>query len=579
MEWNALEIAVALTCLLIPAGPQSSFGVPDNPALSSQQRLRLGERIYREGILPSGKQLKTMTKGAPSVPGTAFSCESCHLRGGLGFFGENVLTPPVNGAKLFRPLKVYSSATRLGRPFSRSAQQNMRYFPVSPARPVYSDELLARALREGVDSGGRVMNDIMPRYLLENEDLKLLISYLKSLSVDYSPGVTDTMIHFATIITEGLSAEQENAMLVPLENFIRSKNQTSFMDPRAGSRSTGYRSRVMAETTTGSQEVAVRKLSLSRWTLKGPPETWRRQLEEYNRKEPVFAILGGMANGDWQPIHQFCEQNRIPSIFPITEFPVISHADWYTLYLSKGLYQEGEGAANFLNDRDDLPGKPIVQVVRETAESRALSRGFLETWRDFGHQAPVTLILKEGASLSAELLKQAIPGGKTAIIVLWDGPDALKVLENLPLGGYRPAMVLASSTLLGKSLLSSSEKVRDFVFQTYPYGISKTLEEKRNSLSRMGAKNFNFEANTVGTTRILQQTYILTTIMNMALIDLRGNYYRDNLLDVIGALMDQNLPLYENLVFGPGQRYASNGCYVVQCGRTGLVKKSGWMIH
>ena len=60
---------------------------------------------------------------------------------------------------------------------------------------------------------------------------------------------------------------------------------------------------------------------------------------------------------------------------------------------------------------------------------------------------------------------------------------------------------------------------------------------------------------------------------------MRGNYYRDNLLDVIGLLMDQNLPLYDHLSFEQGQRYASNGCFVVRPGKTGIIKKSGWLIH
>ena len=91
-----------------------------------------------------------------------------------------------------------------------------------------------------------------------------------------------------------------------------------------------------------------RKLSIVRWDLKGPPETWRGQLEEYNRKEPVFALLGGMTNGEWRPVHDFSEEHHIPCILPITDFPVISETDWYTLYFSKGLYQEGEAAARYL---------------------------------------------------------------------------------------------------------------------------------------------------------------------------------------------------------------------------------------
>jgi hypothetical protein len=141
----------------------------------------------------------------------------------------------------------------------------------------------------------------------------------------------------------------------------------------------------------------------------------------------------------------------------------------------------------------------------------------------------------------------------------------------------RPAMVLVSSTLLGKGMFSMGERVRGFTYLTYPYGISQTPQEK--SPTSMGIKNFNAEANCVPTIRISQQAYILTVILDMAILDMKDNLYSDNLLDVIGMVMDQDVPLYERLSFGPGQRYASKGCYIVQLGKPGLVKKSNWVTH
>jgi ABC-type branched-subunit amino acid transport system substrate-binding protein len=310
--------------------------------------------------------------------------------------------------------------------------------------------------------------------------------------------------------------------------------------------------------------------------LKGSPDTWRTQLEEYNRKEPVFALLGGMTDGVWQPIHQFCEENQIPSIFPITDFPVISQTDWYTLYLSKGYYHEGEGAARFLNDRGELKGKPIIQIVRDTREGQALSKGFQEAWRDLEQKAPVTVILKAGETLTAEFLQQKLAQEKPAAIILWDGPESLKTLEMLAAGKDSPTMVLVSSSYLGRSMYSLNEKVRDFTYMTYPYGITQSPEEKSQYLM-VPLKKFNEEANAVATNRISQQSYILTLILDMTLIEMRGNYYRDNLLDVIGTFMDLDVPLYDRLSFGPGQRYASKGCFIVQLAKNGHLKKNGWM--
>jgi len=61
---------------------------------------------------------------------------------------------------------------------------------------------------------------------------------------------------------------------------------------------------------------------------------------------------------------------------------------------------------------------------------------------------------------------------------------------------------------------------------------------------------------------------------------IKDNYYRDALLDVIGTFMDQVVPLHERLSFGPGHRYASKGCYIVQLDKSvppGFIRTSSWL--
>ncbi len=54
------------------------------------------------------------------------------------------------------------------------------------------------------------------------------------------------------------------------------------------------------------------------------------------------------------------------------------------------------------------------------------------------------------------------------------------------------------------------------------------------------------------------------------------------MLDIIGMMADMQDSPYEWLSFGPGQRYASKGCYIVQLTpgpNPSVVKKSGWVTH
>ncbi len=131
--------------------PFSISGVP------AEEALKLGERMYREGILPSGAPMEAVVKGDIPVAATAFSCESCHMRSGLGSIEGRVITPPTNGKKLFQPLK--------------TLYKNVVVDSMPLRRPAYTDESLADVLRGGVDPSGRTLNDIMPRYILDDKDM------------------------------------------------------------------------------------------------------------------------------------------------------------------------------------------------------------------------------------------------------------------------------------------------------------------------------------------------------------------------------------------------------------------------
>lgn len=561
-------LTTALTC--------SCSRSAKTPTAPSPEVLSLGEKIYREGVLPSGQPLKSSVKGDPSVPGTVFACSSCHLRSGLGSLDEGVYTPPINGTKLLNPLEL----------IFRGVKQNPKYYSLPQKRPAYTDASLKTAIRTGKDPAGRILNDIMPRYLIDDSDMSILVSYLKNLSSQFSPGVTDSTIRFATIISDDVSEEDRTAMLEPLEKYFTSNNNQvdSFKDPLRSE------SRRMAEIMLESSELAHKKILLSQWVLTGPPETWRSQLEDYNKKNPVFAIVGGIANGDWTPIHQFAEENRIPNLFPNTDFPVISDKDWYTLYPSKGYYQEGEGAARYLNSKiETLKDRPIMQIVRSSREGKALSEGFTQTWQDFGHPQVITVTLTPEENLSKDLLKQLLARDKPAALVLWDSPRSLPALESIATIKNRPSITIVSSSYFGDSIWSLKEQIRNFTYITYPFSFSpyvldqssmgggeKITDDKKTTLSQSEIPLPNRPQKLSSLSKALTQT------LTSALVDMKGNYYRDNFFDVIGMMTDQKYPLYGRLSFGPGQRYASKGCFIVQLSKGPkpvLVKKSDWVIY
>ncbi|MFH1029011.1 MAG: amino acid ABC transporter substrate-binding protein, partial [Pseudomonadota bacterium] len=306
-----MALGSALLAILLPL-LFSTFGhaefIPPTD-LSQAEIMRLGERMYREGILPSGKVMETFIRGDVAVDSSAFSCSSCHLRAGLGSFEGGVVTPPTTGNKLYKP---YRRPPSFGDVADRAGR--FVYAKTVVERPPYTRETLATAMRFGTDPTGQVFNDVMPRYPLTDRDMSILISYLEALSSEPSPGANSKQFKFATIITDDVSQEDRQALLLPLQTFIAQKNQQ--MDMFNDFIKFGY-------SPTIDMQFAFRTASLDIWELKGPPESWPGQLAAYYNANPVFAVLGGISNSDWRPIHEFCESQRLPCLFPITDFPVV----------------------------------------------------------------------------------------------------------------------------------------------------------------------------------------------------------------------------------------------------------------
>ncbi len=560
----ALFLFVVCACGLAVMPPLVYANDPAPPkGLSREDALRLGERMYRKGILPSGDAMKAVVKGDVPVEGTMFTCSSCHYRSGFGTSEGRVRTPPIDGTRLYSPLSKFKGIplkNRTGGPKNEDVY-----------RPAYTDETLTRVIRTGEDPTGKQIYDVMPIYLLNDRDAEILVYYLKNLSSGLQPGVTDTGLRFATVITEEVLKEDREAMLSPLQAFIDHWHLSRTME-----RMTRRDAYLQEGTSTG-----LKKLSLAVWELKGPAETWRKQLEEYYKKDPVFALLGGITTGEWAPIHRFCEDNGIPAVFPITDFPVISETDWYTLYLSKGLYQEGETAARYLHGRDDLSTNvSVVQVFRNDRSGLALSKAFQETWSSLGRTAPENVALDSSEQLTEDFWKKLSRKQKHVVVLLWLNAADFTALDSLANVQTRPALVFVSSTLLGKRLYSLPETERTIVYVTYPYTLPQESKKYQVSIEASLKKN-NIS---VTNPEIAYKMSSLFSTLNGPFAMMRNYIYRDYFLELIESSPDTSATpvIYPRLSFGSGQRYASKGCYIVQLTKgpqPELVKRSDWVIH
>lgn len=348
----------------------------------------VGERIYREGVLPSEKPVEAVVQGDVAVTGAQLTCVACHGRSGMG---------SVEGSRVIVPIT----------PPFLSAPRKLKSRP----RPAYTRETLARAIRDGVDAGGNQLDRLMPRYRLSDPELSALVGYLETLSTSFSPGASLERLHVATIITPGADAASRAAMLAVLKTWVAKKNAAS-------SANRGWHGPDWPEYY-GDWVLHV-------WELAGAPSTWRAQLEAKLAAEPVFAVVSGLGT-EWAPVHRFCEARALPCLLPNVDTPPGADG-YYSLYFSRGLVLEAAAIARHVSKAPRVlqvvgkGGERAAAALREALGARVTDVRLDELAARAKSEpgAPVVLWLDAKQAASAELpsatvyLSSTLLGGENA---------------------------------------------------------------------------------------------------------------------------------------------------------------------
>lgn len=134
-----------------PACGGTSGGPPTDP-------VALGERIFDTGVGTSGQPI-ARTGGAGTMMSSG--CASCHGYDGLGRTMMMFTTPNITYANLTDPSGMLD--------------------PDGSRGPTYTDELIRRAVTQGLDADGSALSSIMPRWQLGDTDWADLLLFLKTL--------------------------------------------------------------------------------------------------------------------------------------------------------------------------------------------------------------------------------------------------------------------------------------------------------------------------------------------------------------------------------------------------------------
>ncbi|RKP46320.1 c-type cytochrome [Trinickia fusca] len=511
------------------------------PAAQPVATASAGEALYQQGVLSSGEPLEAIHQDGVRLQGVSAACVNCHRRSGLGSREGNSSIPPITWRYLVEPRAPHAE------------DADLPYVPGMRAeREPYTDATIARAIREGIDSEGKPLSSLMPQYALNDADMQALIDYLKHLDQRRPAGVTDTVLHFATIITPDADPVKRAGMLDVLRHYFADKNVFPLGAVPA------------LRSSRKMMFMVNRRWELHVWELKGPPDTWHEQLTQFLARQPVFAVLSGLGGRNWAPIHDFCEQEAVPCLFPNVEVPVETDHDFYSVYFSKGVLLES----------DLIAARIVDEAGARPAQATKVAKAVKTVWQVYragdngerGAQALAAALKARGIAVSnhalapGESVARAMHGiPRSDVLVLWLRPPDVAALARIP-----PATdtVFMSGLLGGLDSTPVPASWRAITRLAYPFD----LPEGRRVRVDYAFGWFSIRQIPMVAPQVQADTYLACGLLAETLSHMVDAFVRDYLVERIQDMLERRIltGYYPRLTLAPGQTFASKGGYIVR---------------
>ena len=286
-----------------------------------------GKEIYLHGVSPSGQALTAQFgKDGPQLPASSAPCASCHGRDGRGRREGGVTPSDLLWSQLTHEIPTGNSTAR--------------------SRPAYTDRLLTRAFTMGLDSGGTVLNSVMPLYHLQSSDARDLIAYIKTLGVKAEPGVLDTSVRVGAILPpNGSSAVRE-----VLSAYFQEAAQ--------------------------QEQIFGRRIDLETLVLPDDPAQRGKAVRDFLRDRGIFALVSGFITRSEKDVDAVLDDMGVPLILGVTPFPP-SVTDRYAFFLDGGIPSQAEALANYaIAAHENKPQKVLILYSAEEVEEHIANAAF-----------------------------------------------------------------------------------------------------------------------------------------------------------------------------------------------------------
>ena len=535
----------------------------------------MGKKLYEQGIVHNGQPVTAKGQSNVIFQGDDAACSRCHRRSGFGGSEGGYYVPPISAAFIFEPSR-RDRNDRFRAAFLEA--QNIQHWVrvrMPRVRPAYTMSTLAKALRDGHNPSGTEFDPLMPRYQLDDQDVANLAVYLATLSKEISSGVDEHYLHIATVISPGINPVERDAMLATMQAYVSWYNERLYSDIAHESSARAYGMDVREST---------RLWKLHIWELTGQTESWRAQLEQFQREQPVFAMVNGMINGPWSPVARFCDELKLPCLLPLTELPQNSQAPGgYNFYYTRGLEQEADILSVYLEKMQNRP-KNLIQL---RDNSRYGIEPSLYLAKKMAARLPEVTIqtISFGNTQELETILKSLQGevGTAQGIIIWNNPEDDKILEILQQADTNDQPLFVPAHMVRKQMAYSradlSVTLTGNLHIIWPFSLPQTYQADafrvRGWMRSRGLR--------VKNEKIQLLSYYAMNVLRDSTRHLFEHFYRDYLVERIEHEVESSPHpgIYPLFSLGPEQRVLSKGGYVLvpnKAAKNTLKVSADWIV-
>lgn len=491
-------------------------------ACADSADIEQGRQIYLEGRM-SAEPIRARRAGGLEAQGQVVACVNCHRRSMQGGAEGRSYAPPINAASLFIEVAPGSGGAAAGL-----------------GRTAYTAASLAEALNHGIDPAGRRLDALMPRYAFDAAQVQALTAYLNAREQAPARGVDSAALHLASVVAGDVSPARRRILQRTLDACVAEHNAGVLPPPR--------RKRLAAPMEFASP----RPWALQIWELSGPASEWNSQLAEQLRRQPVFALVGGVISdagtADWTPVHAMCEAERLPCLYPHLDAPPSAAPGNYALYTHAGVQLEAELIAHAVRTKGS---RRIVQWLRPGDASARAGAAALRA-----ALAGSSIDIEER---SIDTLDGTPRVTATGDHVFWlRGTD----LNRVAIQAWTDGRLFISASLLEHRPERVPESLRPHATVAHPHVLGAEHDARRRELLAW----LNKHQLTLEDEPLQADLMLACKALQLGLDEVTQQPDADALIERLEALSERRgfAGLYPNLSLGTGQRLASKTGYLAR---------------